>query len=87
MRRVWRSWRRGSLAPPLVDRIFGARAQRNHFVDDLAAPPTRGNVFAPDPGWRTASGDWPTVERSRARLMLPLAAAVATGLALRLRRA
>ncbi len=43
------------LAPPLVDRIFGARAQRNHFVDDLAAPPTRGNVFAP--GSRLAHGE------------------------------
>lgn len=68
------------LAAPLVDRVFGVRAQQNHFVGDETAEPTRGNVFEPDPGWRTTSGDWPTVTRTR-RIVVPLLAATAAGIA------
>jgi NAD(P)-dependent dehydrogenase (short-subunit alcohol dehydrogenase family) len=76
------------LAPPIVDRIFGARAPRNHFVDGDRAEPTNGNVFEPDAGWTTESGDWPTVHRkSRRAIALPLAAATVAGLAVRARRA
>ena len=74
------------LAPPIVDRIFGARAQRNHFVDGQSAEPTRGNVFEPDPGWQTASGDWPTVQRTPRAAVLPVLAAAVGGLAVLARR-
>ena len=75
------------LAPPIVDRIFGARAQRNHFVDGECAEPTSGNVFEPDPGWASASGDWPTVQPSRRRAVaFPLVAAAVAGVAVRARR-
>jgi NAD(P)-dependent dehydrogenase (short-subunit alcohol dehydrogenase family) len=74
------------LAAPLVDRVFGERAQRNHFVDGERADPTRGNVFEPDTGWKTASGDWPTVKRTRQALVLPLVAATVAGLAVHARR-
>jgi short-subunit dehydrogenase len=74
------------LAPPLVDRIFGKRAQRNHFVDGESADPTRGNVFQPDPAWTSASGDWPTVQRKRRTLALPLAAATAAAVVVLARR-
>jgi NAD(P)-dependent dehydrogenase (short-subunit alcohol dehydrogenase family) len=69
------------LAAPLVDRVFGVRAQRNHFVDGERAEPTTGNVFEPDPDWKTASGDWPTVTRARQAVLFPLVMATAAGIA------
>jgi NAD(P)-dependent dehydrogenase (short-subunit alcohol dehydrogenase family) len=75
-----------AITPPIIDRIFGERAQRNQFVDGEPAEPTRGNVFEPDSGWRTASGDWPTVSRRRRALALPLVAAAAAGVALKARK-
>jgi short-subunit dehydrogenase len=74
------------LAPPLVDRIFGTRAQHNHFVDGERADPTSGNVFQADTEWNTASGDWPTVKRNPRTLALPLAAATAAAVAVLARR-
>jgi NAD(P)-dependent dehydrogenase (short-subunit alcohol dehydrogenase family) len=75
-----------AITPPIVDRIFGERAQRNHFVDGETAEPTRGNVFEPDTGWASASGNWPTVSRTRRALVLPLVAAAAAGVVAKVRR-
>jgi NAD(P)-dependent dehydrogenase (short-subunit alcohol dehydrogenase family) len=75
------------LAPGLVDRIFGSRATRNQFAGDQPAEATTGNVFDPDPAWTTASGNWPTVNRKRRALVLPLAAAVTATAVLATRRA
>jgi NAD(P)-dependent dehydrogenase (short-subunit alcohol dehydrogenase family) len=76
-----------AITPPVVDRIFGERAQRNQFAGDESAPATPGNVFEPDPGWTTASGGWPTVKRRRRALALPLAlAAAVAGAALKTSR-
>jgi short-subunit dehydrogenase len=61
-----------TIAPLLVDRIFGIRATRNQFVRGQAAENTDGNVFTPDPGWRSASGGWPTVSGERSWLAVPL---------------
>ncbi|MDX6569895.1 MAG: hypothetical protein QOH15_2473 [Gaiellales bacterium] len=74
------------VAAPLVDRVFGARAQRNHFVDGESAAATLGNVFEPDRAWTTASGDWPTVSRTRQAVVLPLVAATVAGIAVRARQ-
>jgi NAD(P)-dependent dehydrogenase (short-subunit alcohol dehydrogenase family) len=71
------------IAPGLGDRIFGARATRNQFDGDRAAAATDGNVLEPDPGWRSASGDWPTVHHSHVALLAPLMAAAFGVLAIR----
>jgi NAD(P)-dependent dehydrogenase (short-subunit alcohol dehydrogenase family) len=71
------------LAPGLADRIFGARATRNQFDGDRPAETTAGNVLEPDPGWASASGDWPTVHRSHVTLLAPLMAAAFGVVALR----
>lgn len=76
-----------ALAPVLVDRIFGKRASKNQFDGDRKAPQTDGNVFEPDPGWQQASGNWPTVDRKRPAIALPLLAAAAGAIALRRRHA
>jgi NAD(P)-dependent dehydrogenase (short-subunit alcohol dehydrogenase family) len=76
-----------ALAPGLVDRVFGARATRNQFDGDEKAGDTDGNVLEPDPGWRSTSGDWPTVSRTRPVMLVPLVAAAAAALAVAHRRA
>ena len=76
-----------AVAPGLVDRIFGERATRNHFVEGESAADTDGNVFEPTVGWEQASGDWPTAERRRSVAVIPVLAAAAAALAIVRRRA
>lgn len=75
-----------AVAPALIERAFARKVARDHF-QDRSAPPTSGNVLAPDPFGTRTDGGWRAATKRSSLPRTALVAALTAALALSFARA